>query len=100
MLEKNICNKIETDENIGEYSGGSGHLSSKDYMLTEISEPVDDGKNIIVKYTYTISITTEFTIYPDNPPTEYTKEVTIAVDHSGNILNVISTDLLNSNFIM
>ena len=69
-----IRSKIEADEKLGEFAGGSGHLSDISYTLDEISEPEKSGEGTIVRYKYTISITTEFTVYPDNPPYEYKKE--------------------------
>ena len=94
-----IRKKIESDENIGEKAGGSGHLSSIDYIIDEISEPEKAGENYHIKYQYTVSITTEFTIYPDNPPHEYTREVVIEINNKGDILKEVSSKSINDNFI-
>ena len=86
-------------ENIGEKAGGSGHLSSTDYTIDEIAEPEKLAEYYNIKYQYTISITTEFTIYPDNPPHEYSREVVILINDKGELIKEISSRSISDNFI-
>lgn len=93
-----IAKKIEREENIGEKAGSSGHLGMIDYSIDQISEPVPDGENYIMTYRYTLSITTEFTIYPDNPPHESTRELKVIVDKNACILKTISSEMVSTNY--
>lgn len=104
MLDKEkileiVSSKISKDENIGEHAGGSGHLSSIGFTLDEVSEAEKTADNYKLSYKYTISVTTEFTIYPDNPPHEYSREVVILVNEKGEIIKEISSRSINDNFI-
>ena len=85
-LIKIICSKIESDENLGDHSGGSGHLSYKEYSLNDFSVTEKTGNTLSIKYFYTISITNEFTIYPENPPAEFKKESEIIINHLGVVI--------------
>ncbi len=67
-LEKMIIEKIESEEKLGEQSGGSGHMGFVDYTIDNIDEPVLTEEGYSVSYNYTLIITTEFTYEPDNPP--------------------------------
>ena len=75
---------IARTEQTGEATGGSGHLSDvsvRDVRVTGI-EPAGEGR-WRVRFGYTITVVTEFTCYPDNPPYEYPKEGEMFIDDDG-----------------
>ncbi|KPK84592.1 MAG: hypothetical protein AMS27_09495 [Bacteroides sp. SM23_62_1] len=78
-IEKLICEKIELEEQLGDQAGGSGHLSFVEYDLEWIGKPQKTEEGYVVEYRYTLVISTEFTIYPDNPPYTYPKSGTIII---------------------
>lgn len=69
---------IEAEENLGDQAGGSGHLSHVSYQIDTIDWELDHdredqkGQYARVQFVYTISVVTEFTYEPDNPP--YTEQ--------------------------
>jgi hypothetical protein len=75
-----VIQNIEKNENLGEKSGGSGHLSYNSYNLEEIYPPVQKGNKWEVTFKYSIFTETEFTIEPDNPPYKKTYQKTIFID--------------------
>ena len=79
-LEKIIRSAIESEEKLGEQSGGSGHMGFIDYNIDKIDEPVLTEKGYTVAYSYTLIITTEFTYEPDNPPYRVPVSKSILVD--------------------
>ena len=79
-LEKVIAEKIESEEQLGEQSGGSGHLGYVDFIIDRIDEPVPTEKGYSVTYSYTLIVTTEFTYEPDNPPYRYPVTKTLVID--------------------
>ena len=78
-----VKSEIEKKEKPGEQSGGSGHLAHVDYTIDSIKEPVKTGDNWKITYSYTTIITTEFTVYPDNPPYENHKTGEIILNNKG-----------------
>jgi hypothetical protein len=66
--EEIIRKKIELDEKIGEQTGGSGHLSEVSSHLDYVSLKTDESNNIEATYFYTLTVYSEFTMYPSNPP--------------------------------
>lgn len=86
-IEKLIRLKIEKDENLGERSGGSGHLGFVSYTLDEIRIIKQTGTVTEAQYDYTLFIETEFTVYPDNPPAEYPKKGMIIFDAEKGTIN-------------
>jgi hypothetical protein len=74
QIEEAVHRQIESDEKPGDQAGGSGHMGYVDYTVDEIGEPVEMDNGWEVSYRYTIEVTTEFTIEPDNPPYRYPKE--------------------------
>ena len=86
-LEKTIRSIIESEENLGEQAGGSGHLSNVSYTIDRIGTPFHDEENWSVLVVYTIVVETEFTVYPDRPPYERTYARTIIVDKEGNVVD-------------
>ena len=72
-IEKLICGKIEREEKLGNQAGGSGHLSFVEYDIDWIGKPVKTEEGFVIDYRYTLVITTEFTVEPDNPPYTYPK---------------------------
>jgi len=98
---KNIVNaKINEDETLGERVGGSGHLGYVRYEIDEICQPkkveTDKGQGWEITYYYTLNVTTEFTIYPDNPPYEYKYKKTIVVDDKGNIIKELQKEAVKT----
>ena len=79
-LEKIIRQKIESEEKLGEQSGGSGHMGYVDYDIEKIDEPVLTDEGYSVNYAYTLIITTEFTYEPDNPPYRVPVSKTLLID--------------------
>jgi hypothetical protein len=75
-----IKEKIETDENLGDQSGGSGHMGFKSYKIDGFKTKQLDGANHMIIYQYTVFVETEFTYYPDKPPQEYTYEKTMIIN--------------------
>ena len=90
QLKEIVSKKIEIDEKLGEFAGGSGHLSDISYKIDEIQKPIaieeGDQKKWRISFKYTKYVTTEFTYYPDNPPYEYPSSGTIIVDVKGNVI--------------
>ena len=81
-----IIQKIRKDEDLGEKSGGSGHLSHTDYKIRFIDKAEKSTNGWKLTYSYLLSISTEFTYYPDNPPQEYVHTVLLELDEEFNIL--------------
>ena len=89
---KDIVDKqISKDEKLGDQAGGSGHMSYVSYSIDEIKKPEKakiDGKDCWkIEYHYTLTVETEFTYYPDNPPYTYKYGKTIFVDGDGNLIS-------------
>jgi len=82
-VEKLIRSYIEKTETLGEQIGGSGHLGYIGYNLLDFKFEHLPAKHWKVIFKYILSIETEFTYEPDNPPmqTEYEKEIIIN-DHN------------------
>lgn len=89
-LEEIVRQKICQDETLGDQAGGSGHAGHSSYTLDEIKTPEKTslkGKECWkIEYHYTVTVTTEFTYYPDNPPYTYKYQKTIHVDDGGNVI--------------
>ena len=92
-----VWKQIEKDESPGEQVGGSGHLSQVDCKIDYVDEPIQVPEGWEITYRYTVSITTEFTIYPDNPPWENVYEKTIVVDEKGIFIKVRNSEIISSN---
>ena len=61
---------IENDIHPGEQAGGSGHLADVGYTIDHL-EWKEGTEKTEVRVFFTVSIITEFTIMPDNPPYDY-----------------------------
>jgi hypothetical protein len=81
-----VWKQIEKDESPGEQVGGSGHLSQVDCKIDYVDEPIQVPEGWEITYRYTVSITTEFTIYPDNPPWENVYEKILSSMKKGSSL--------------
>ena len=82
-----VTSKIESEEKLGDQSGGSGHSGCVSYLLTEVhAKERNDGRTEI-SYRYKILVENEFTIYPDNPPMESLRKKTIVIDKGKNIVS-------------
>ena len=63
-------------------------MSDVGLRIDEIKDPVEAGGGVwLVDYSYTLIVVTEFTVYPDNPPYEYTYSRQIRVDGEGELLD-------------
>lgn len=96
---KNIIEKyIESTEELGEQTGGSGHKGYISYSLSNYSFEKIVNDIYSVTFKYIISTETEFTYYPDNPPmeTEYVKKITI--DENGEIISEEELESSSSKF--
>lgn len=98
-IRKKIWTQIEKDESPGEQVGGSGHLSQVDCKIDIVYDPIQVPEGWEITYRYTVTITTEFTIYPDNPPWENTYEKTITVNQKGDFLKHKQSETIASNVI-
>jgi hypothetical protein len=96
-IRKIVWDQIEKDTSPGEHAGGSGHLGHVDSRIDGFDKPRKVPGGWEITYRYTVSVTTEFTIYPDNPPWEYRYEKTIFVDDKGGFIKVKSAKILSSN---
>lgn len=97
--EQIVRQYIEEKENLGSNTGGSGHLSYTGYTVQAIEEPVTSNDGFVLKFSYTVSIETEFTYYPDNPPIEYYHTVSLQTTKEGKIVKVIAHETSsNINF--
>lgn len=93
-----IWKQIEKDEKPGEHVGGSGHLGQVDCWIGGVDEPRRLAEGWEITYRYTISVTTEFAIYPDNPPQETVFEKTILIDDTGDIVGNRGSRFISSNW--
>jgi hypothetical protein len=96
-IRKIVWKQIEKDVSPGEHVGGSGHLGHVDCKIDGVDEPRKVSEGWEITYRYTVSVTTEFTIYPDNPPWENGYEKTIVVDEKGDFINVRRAEIISSN---
>ena len=69
-IKEIIESYIEKTENLGDQTGGSGHMGFVSYNLVEYNSQELPGKKVEIIFKYVISVETEFTYYPDNPPME------------------------------
>jgi hypothetical protein len=97
-LQEIIEAQIAKDEKLGSQSGSSGHMGDVGYVLDGVDEPVRQGNAWEVTYRYTIIVTTEFTIYPDNPPYEYSLVKTITLDDEGGVVSEGERELVSTNW--
>ncbi len=85
-IEKLVGSFIEANHKLGDQAGGSGHLSFVSYFINDIkTQELMNGKKL-VRFSYTISVESEFTIYPDNPPYESHYSMQILVDDKNQII--------------
>jgi len=85
QIEDIVRRYIESKEKLGTHSGGSGHMSDISYNIDDISEPEDCEEGCSVTFQYTIVVISEFTVWPDNPPSEHRYAKKIIIDEKGNI---------------
>ncbi len=85
-----VTNNIKKNEKLGYQVGGSGHMGDVAFEIEEVSTPeetvFEGSKCWEINYKYILVVTTEFTIYPDNPPYEYFYSKKIIIDEAGNII--------------
>ena len=97
-LKEIVEEQIARDEKLGSQAGGSGHMGDVGYVLDGIEEPLRRRGGWEVTYRYTTIVTTEFTIYPDNPPYEYGYEKTITLDDDGAVVSEGERRLVSTNW--
>jgi hypothetical protein len=82
-----IKNKIESDTQLGDQSGGSGHMGFVSYEIKDFKTRAVSSDMLEIAYNYCTFVETEFTYYPDNPPREYLFSHTIIVDRDKKIVS-------------
>ena len=97
-IRKIVWKQIENDVSQGEQVGGSGHLGHVDCKIDSIDSPRKVPEGWEITYRYTVSVTTEFTIYPDNPPRENGYEKTIVINKKGGVISVGKMGIISSNW--
>jgi hypothetical protein len=85
-VEEVVEEKIMEDETPGDEVGGSGHLSTVDFEIDKIDEPITEGEKIKITYYYTVYTTTEFST-PENPGPSHKYKKTIVVDVEGELVS-------------
>jgi hypothetical protein len=89
-IEKIVTRVITRDEKLGSRAGGSGHSGYSSFVINTLGNPSKTpfkGRSAWeITYHYTLTIETEFTQYPDNPPQEYKYEKRIIIDQNGRLL--------------
>lgn len=80
-----IHDKIFNDVKPGDYTGSSGHTGNKEVEIIKV-HPLITETGWEVDYEYVVTIETEFTIYPDNPPNEERFRVKAIMDSLGKVL--------------
>ncbi len=88
-----INHKIELDEGTGYKEGGSSHLSYKSFQMNSFETSRISLQETEIIYRYTVYVETEFTYFPDNPPTEYQYKKMILVNSKGKILRETELDV-------
>jgi hypothetical protein len=82
---------LQATENIGDQVGSSGHMARVSLTIDKVDVPMQVMHEGVpaweITFIYTISIESEFTIYPENPPREHTYQQTIIVDGSRTVLH-------------
>ncbi len=90
-VEDIVKNFIRTQEDIGKRSGGSGHSGYINFSLEMVSEPrqitFEGEKCWEIEFVYILVVETEFTYYPDNPPSEYSYQQTITITDDKKIVH-------------
>ncbi|MBI4649459.1 MAG: hypothetical protein HY738_23385 [Bacteroidia bacterium] len=91
-LKEILISRIESDEKLGYQAGSGDHIGHIDYDLDTFSEPIEVEKGWLVSYEYLTVVTTEFTIWPENPPMVYRHKKAIIIDEYGKIIEEISSE--------
>lgn len=81
-----ILERVTKNENLGEHAGGSGHLSHTSLHDLKVVSQKNTSLGLEVEYSYTLVVTTEFTIEPDNPPYEYHRKAKIIIGNNGEVV--------------
>ena len=95
--KKIVWKQIEKDEKLGDQVGGSGHLGYVDCSIDNVNEPKKVPEGWEITYQYMVSVTTEFTVYPDNPPQETLYEKIIIVNDNGKIIKEGERRIISTN---
>ena len=95
-IREYVMNWLKKHHNVGESAGGSGHLGSVSLSIigTKLTKSND---RIIAEVEYDISVETEFTYYPDNPP-KFTKyKRMFEFDGAEELVRVRDSEVLSTN---
>ena len=95
QIKKIIQQQISKEHKLG--TTGKEHLAYTTYIINKITTQKTNTSQIQITYQYTISIETEFTTEPDNPPYTYTYEKTITLNQQGQIIKETPKKLLKTN---
>ncbi|MEW6181862.1 MAG: hypothetical protein AB1500_01620 [Bacillota bacterium] len=82
-----INRKIRSDEGPGHQTGGSGHAGFVEYKIDGFQTRQISRELLEIAYRYRVSVETEFTYYPDNPPAEYFYQKVIVVNREKEIVS-------------
>lgn len=88
FIKERIASLVRDRGGQGTHAGGSGSLSEVDIYVEEVRETGREGSNILFECVYEKVVTTEFTIYPDNPPYVSRHRVVFSVSEEGEIVEV------------
>lgn len=93
-----IKQKIRSDEKLGHQTGGSGHAGFVDYTVDGFQTLQNSPELLEIAYSYRVSVETEFTYYPDNPPAEYCYQKVIVVNREKEIVfEALKPENVNDN---
>jgi hypothetical protein len=87
-----VKKKIADEEKPGELAGESGHLGYKSFELKNIDIIETDNTKVEVIYDYIVTVETEFTYFPDNPPYQYSHRKLIIINSEGKIISETEID--------
>ena len=86
-VEASIRRYIDSNHELGDRAGGSGHMAYVSYNLDGFNFKQREDGNIEVSFKYTLVTETEFTSYPDNPPFEDELESRVFLDKNFKVIN-------------
>ncbi|PLX06139.1 MAG: hypothetical protein C0596_16780 [Marinilabiliales bacterium] len=96
-IKEIILQYLNKEEEAGNSSGGSGHMAFKSVGSIEIIDTIFQKIQTQIIFKYRVTIETEFTYYPDNPPYFYDYKQSILINDCGEILNTGEKILLKTN---
>jgi hypothetical protein len=97
IIKNKITEWLNKYHQVGENTGGSGHLSLKTLVIEKI-EIQEKADNLTASIICTIIIETEFTLDPDNPPYYNKYQYELKLDNNGENISLIQEKFIESNF--